>query len=215
MELVFPVARPIRAVAPTLDQEPISTAEARKQLEISDDISFHDDQLNRLIVLSREQVEQDTRVVCYTGSFTWKISQWPAYRQFQTHQRWSLQGYADWIELPDIWPITAVSSITYIATDGTTTTWDSSAYQFESSSVHQLVRLTFGQYWPIVRGDINGITFTLSAGYGSVALVPQRIKWACLMQLKIQWMLAHDQDASKQIEGYERLVTGLTRGTYT
>lgn len=199
----LPVTRPVRASEPTQDQEPITLDEAKKQCGIAGEINFHNDDLRRTITAAREQVEADTGLVCYTGSFTWKLTQFPA---------------TDWLELPGIRPITAISSIAYVDTAGATQTWSSSNYSLETSGVTQFVRLAYGASWPTTRGDINGITVTFTAGYATVLAVPQRVKQACLFLVN-HWFVSRDTVSigtiSPSIElTYDALVRGLMRSTY-
>jgi uncharacterized phiE125 gp8 family phage protein len=195
----YPVSRPVRTTEPTSAQEPITLAEAKKQCEVADGVEYHDEHLRRLITAAREQVEHDTGLVCYTGSFTWEQTQFPC------GEVW---------ELPDVRPVTAISSITYVDTAGDSQTLSTSVYELKTKAVTQYIALKYGQSWPSVRGDLGGITTTFVAGYASVLVVPQRVKQACLLALHVSWLLGNEQDAERQQEGYERLVASLRRGTY-
>lgn len=195
----IPISKPVRVAAPTLLQEPVTVAEARRQCRIGDAIDYHDQELASLIVAAREMVENDTGIVCYTGSFTYAMSEWPD---------------ADFFDLPDMRPITSITSIAYIDTGGTSQTLATSVYQLETGNVKQFVRLKYSQNWPALRGDINGITVTLVAGYATVLAVPLMVKQAVRLKLHCQWMLANELDATKQEEGYERVINRLGRRTY-
>src|SRR5574338_93159 len=95
----LPTTVPIRSSEPTLAQEPVTLDEARYQCGISGDSDYHDQFLNRLITAAREQVENDTGLVCYTGTFTWKLTAFPC---------------NSWLQIPGVRPVTAITSITYI-----------------------------------------------------------------------------------------------------
>lgn len=195
----YPVSRAIRTTEPTTAQEPVTLAEAKKQCEIPSDVSYHDEHIQRLISAARQQVEHDTGLVCYTGTYTWKLTDFPC---------------GEYFELPDVRPVTSITSITYVDTAGATQTLATSVYALEEKAVKPFVYLKYGQSWPTVRGDINGVTVTLVAGYATVLTVPQRVKQAVLLQLHIQWLLTHEQDAKGQQDGYERLVAALMRSSY-
>lgn len=194
----IPISKPVRTTEPTLLQEPVTVAEARRQCRIADAIDYHDPELRALIVAAREMVENDTGLVCYTGSFTQKFTDW--------------QG--DVIELADLRPVTSITSIVYLDTDGASQTLATSVYQLETGNVKQFVRLKYNQIWPSLRGDINGITITYVAGYASVAAIPAMLKNAVLLKLHIEWMLKNEQDVSDAEEAYARCLTRLSRRTY-
>jgi uncharacterized phiE125 gp8 family phage protein len=192
----LPISKPVRTTAPTLLQEPVTVSEARRQCRIADAISYHDEELAALIAAAREMVENDTGIVCYTGSFTQKFTDWSG------------------VDLADVRPVTSITSITYLDGDGTSQTLSTDVYQLETASVKQFVRLKYGQNWPATRGDTNGITVTYVAGYATVAAVPQMVKLAVLLKLHCEWLLKNELDATTQEEGYVRVVNRLGRRTY-
>lgn len=199
----YPVTRPVRTTEPTFEQEPVTLPQAKKQCEVAEGITYHDEHLRQLIVSAREQVEHDTGLVCYTGTFTWKQTNFP---------------HGEWIELPDIRPITAITSITYTDATGTTATWAAANYVLETSGVTQFVRLAYNQVWPTIRGDHNGIALTLAAGYATAQAVPQRVKQAVLFLVN-HWFVSRDTvnigTISPGIEmTYDALIAGLRRGSY-
>jgi uncharacterized phiE125 gp8 family phage protein len=197
----YPVTVPVRAAEPTFEQEPVTLKEAKYQCRVPEDVGYHDEALRAKIIAARKQVERDAGLVCYTGSFTWKLTQFP---------------YRDWLEFPStLRPVTAIGSITYVASDGDTDTWDSSNYTLDSSPIMPLIRLVYGESWPTVRGDINGITVTATAGYTTVLAIPQTVKQAVLLALHIGWLFENEQPdlAMKQQQGYDRWIDLLRRET--
>jgi uncharacterized phiE125 gp8 family phage protein len=192
----LPISKPVRTTAPTLLQEPVTVSEARRQCRIADAISYHDEELAALIAAAREMVENDTGIVCYTGSFTQKFTDWSG------------------VDLADVRPVTSITSIVYLDGDGTSQTLSTDVYQLETASVKQFVRLKYGQNWPTTRGDTNGITVTYVAGYATVAAVPQMVKLAVLLKLHCEWLLKNELDATTQEEGYVRVINRLGRRTY-
>lgn len=196
---VLPISKPVRTTEPTLAQEPVSLAEARRQCGIADGITYHDETLAILIPAAREMVENDTGIVCYTGTFTQKFTDWPS---------------GELLELADLRPVTSITSIAYLDTNGTSQPLDASVYQLETAAVKQYVRLKYNQIWPSLRGDINGITITYVAGYATVAAVPKTVKQAVLLKLHVEWLLKNEQDPSEQEMGYVRVLNRLSRRTY-
>ena len=205
MEYCYPITRPVRTAEPTYPtQEPVTAAEARYQCGISADAGYYDPLLQRLIITAREMVERDSGLVCYTGTFTSKRTDW---------------GYGDYFELPDVRPITAVTSITYVDTSGTTTAWSSSSYVVSTAALMPYVRLAYGEVWPTLRGDAEGITITFTAGYASVAAIPQRVKQAVLLLVNC-WFVNRDTISLGTISPdialtYDSLIESLRRPTYS
>lgn len=179
--------------------EPVTLNEAKKQCEIALAIGAHDEHLTRLIQAAREVVEHDTGLAICTGAYTWKFTNWPC---------------TDYFEIPGVRPVTAVSSIVYVDTSGTSTTWTASEYVLETSTVTPIVRLAYGESWPSLRGDLNGVTVTLTAGYATPLVVPQVVKQAVLLALHIAWLEHSEVDPSRQQEGYERVIARIMRSTY-
>lgn len=193
--------RPVRSVEPTRDQEPVSLQEARLQCSLPDAAGYHDQLLEGLVVAARQKLEFDTGVVCHTGTFTYKLTDWPC----------------EWFELP-LRPVTSITSIAYVDAAGTSQTLSTSVYAFEADAVIPFVRLKHGQSWPTLRGDINGITTTVVAGYSAVSAIPRQIKQAILL-LVGHWFLHRETvlagTISKEIEfSYSALIGGLMRSSY-
>lgn len=173
----------------------MTLGEAKKQCEVADGIEYHNEHLGRLIKTAREIVEDDTGLVLATGTFTYKLTEWPA---------------RDYIELP-IRPVTSITSIAYLDSAGVSQTWTASNYSLETSTVTPVIRLAYGQSWPTTRGDINGITITLVAGYATALTVPQIAKQAVLLIVRLLWqeLVNPSEDA-----GYQRVLLRLLRSTY-
>lgn len=199
----LPVTRPVRATEPTFAQEPLTLVDAKRQCGIAQEVSQHDEQLSMFITAARQEVERDASLVCYTGTFTWKMTEFPC---------------RDWFELPDIRPVTSITSIVYVASDGTSTTWGGSNYSLETSALNPYVRLAYGQVWPTVRGDIGGITVTFVAGYASVSLIPAKVKYAVQQMVHIKHLESIGGDI-REIEqraaSYRRQIQVLKSETYS
>lgn len=195
----YPVTRWIRSVEPTTAQEPITLTQAKQQCKIPTEVSDYDEDIQRMIVSSRRQVETDCAVACYTGTFTRKFNAFPC---------------GDVLELGDIRPITSITSIVYTWTDGSLTTWSSSQYVLHNGTATPFVGLAYGYTWPTVRGDINGITVTVVAGYATVAALPEEIRRAVLLQVNIHWEDSLGQDTAKMRQAYDNYITRIRREFY-
>lgn len=198
----IPISKPVRTTAPTLEQEPVTVAEARRQCRIADAIDYHDQELRALIAAAREMVENDTGLVCYTGSFTQKFTDWGG----------------GTIELADLRPVTSITSIAYLDTDGTSQTLATSVYQLETANVKQFIRLKYNQSWPSLRGDTNGITVTYVAGYASVAAIPLMVKQAVLLLIghwfEHKGLVTVGTIAPELSLSYDAIINRISRRTY-
>lgn len=196
----YPATRPVRSSAVGFD--PVTVDEARLQCFLASSNDSHDTRLQGFIQQAREQIEKDASLVIATGTYTYKLSEFPV---------------GDFFELYDLKPVTAISSIAYVATDATTTTWSSAEYALDTHSVAPLVKLGYGYSWPTIRGDVNGITVTVVAGYASRSAVPARIKEACKLHISWLWWLGPGQDvrqAEATERAYEAIVERLRRDVY-
>lgn len=196
----YPVSEWVRTTEPTITQEPLTLTEAKKQVGIAADVDYHDERLRDFIAAARRQFEGDTGIVCYTGEFTGKITDWPCEL---------------WIPL-QLRPVTAIGSITYVDFSGTTQTWSSSNYSLEASGVVPFIKLAYLQFWPIGRLDVNSITITLTAGYSAVTAVPRDAKAAIAMQLSYLWAVSNGEATAEAFQkAYDRLIVGgLMRSSY-
>jgi uncharacterized phiE125 gp8 family phage protein len=62
-----------------------------------------------------------------------------------------------------------VSSITYVDTDGTTQTLDPTLYSTDPNGEPGRISPAFDQLWPTTRDQMNAVTITYTAGYGTTA----------------------------------------------
>jgi uncharacterized phiE125 gp8 family phage protein len=187
-----PATRPIRTTEPTAAQEPIDIDTAKRKCGIALDNGYIDTELAGWIASARHQVEHDAVIACYTGAFVWKITWLPC---------------GDFLEI-NLTPVTAVTSITYTATDGTTTTWGAANYSLDYYGLKPVIKLAYGSIWPTIRGDINGITINLTAGYASVLAIPPLIKDVVGVKVveKYRMHLGEWQEAERLARGYDSLI---------
>lgn len=193
-----PISEPVRSSEPTV--EPVSKDEVKRQCSLPLEVGDRDEQLAAWIVQARAQVEHDARIVCYTGTYTYKMTEWPD---------------EDWFSIPGLRPISSVTSIAYVDGAGATQTWSSSNYALDTSSTRPFIKLAYGATWPAVRGDINGITVTVVAGYASVAAMPHTLKQTVLKAAHILFLQQQEtRDIDKEYQCYDRLIALLRKGAY-
>ena len=79
-------------------------------------------------------------------------------------------------------PLLAVSSIVYLATDGTSTTLSSSDYRVVTSSHPGRIEEAYGEVWQSTYSVLGSVTITHTAGYGTTAAsVPVALRQAVLL----------------------------------
>lgn len=147
--------------------EPVSLDEAKAQCNVNVD----DDNglLDNLIAAAREYVETFTHRVLLTQTWDLKLDAFP-------------YDGAIWLPMP---PVSSVTSVTYRATDGTSTTWSSSLYDTDLPSgpkAHPArIVPAYAQFYPVTRDMVNAVTVRFVCGYGAAGDVPSSIKSAMLL----------------------------------
>ena len=134
-------------VAPA--EEPVTTAEAKLHLRV--DHGDEDAYIDTLVATARQQIEAITRRALVNTTFELKLDAFP------TEIR------------PPRSPLSSVSSITYVDTDGATQTLSVSVYSVDTDTEPGRISLAFEQSWPDIREQNNAVVITFVAGYGSAA----------------------------------------------
>lgn len=96
-------------------------------------------------------------------------------------------------------PVTSVTSITYVDTNGATQTLDPATYIFDPSDLVQRIAPAFGQSWPAVRAQLAAVKITFQAGYANAAAIPATI---------LNWMLVRIATAYEHREAEEIVARG-------
>ena len=186
-----------RVTGPTV--EPVSVADAKKQLEIASSDSSHDDQITNAIVAAREQLEHDTQYVTTTQTFEVLLDRFPA-----------SDGM---IRLP-LFPIQSLTSIEYTNEDEAAATVSTTVADVDRAKRH--IRLKWDQEWPDCSEQRDAVVVTVVAGYGSQAAVPKLVKQAILLQVT-KWFEFRGDEVGKETEydvAYERIIRRLMRENY-
>lgn len=148
--------------------EPVSLDEAKGHLRVDTD----DDNglIDGWIAAAREYVEAHTHRKLLTQTWDLKRDAFPCY------------GEAIWLPFP---PVSSVTSVTYTATDGTSTVWSSSLYTVDPPAGPQAeparIVPAYGQSYPSTRSEVNAVTVRFVCGYGAAGDVPAMLK-ACLLE---------------------------------
>lgn len=141
--------------------EPITTAEAKTYCRV--DVSTHDTLIGLLVTAARQQAEARLRRQIVTATWKLRLDAFPI--------------GSDPIEVPRP-PLSSVSSIAYVDTDGATQTWSSSEYQVDAYTHPGRIVPAYGYSYPATRPQMNAVTVTFVAGYGAAASVPELLKTA-------------------------------------
>lgn len=190
-------ARLNRTAGPT--SQPVSVADARRQLNIAESDDSHDAELYEAIEAAREQVEFDTPYVTTEQTFEYILDGFPR--------------SCDKIMLP-VRPVQTVDSITY-EDETTTETLATTVYKLDQRK--RAVVLKYDQEWPSITRQPDAVIITVTAGYATPSVVPRLIKRAILLQVA-KWF--EDRDMMWAVPeqqydlAYERIIRRLMRASY-
>ncbi len=151
----------IQTVAPST--EPITKAEAKIHLRIPVGVTVDDSYVeDQLIPAATVWVENETQTQLITATWQYTLDWFPGWE----------------IDVPRP-RLIGVSSLTYSATDGTSTTLTENT-DFRVDTNKRPGRLTpdFGKSWPVTRDIMEAVTLTYTAGFGAASAVPVTIKQA-------------------------------------
>lgn len=172
----------------------VTVTQAKEILHVSG--TDHDDRIDDLIDAATSFAEKYQQRKYLTQTCVDYLDDWPD--DDVIRPKWS--------------PLLAVSSITYVDIAGATQTWSSDEYDVDTDSEPGQITLAYGESWPSVRGDHNGIAVTYTAGYGSDAdNVPHEIRTAILL-LVYDWFYHPDREGQslpasvKVLLGMERMI---------
>jgi len=177
--------------------EPVTIAEAKRQLFLAASDTQHDDDILRTIQVAREQWESDTDSASMTQTIKVYLSRFGG----------------PCVYLPRR-PIQSVTSVIYYDSDNTQQTLSTSIYSLNPTS--RAIELKSGQSWPTVIDDRwDAIAITYVCGYTSRQLVPGLHKQAMLL-LCGYYFDANRGDNDRLYDGraYESLVAKCLRSNY-
>lgn len=160
--------------------DPVTLAEAKVQARVDASLTTDDPYITDLITISRQYVE-------FFAQRSFLDTTW-----IETFDR-----FPDEFFRPQRSPLSSVTSIQYVDTDGATQTWAASGYRVDTSTEPGRVGLAWGESFPSIRAVTNAVTLTYVSGYGTAnASVP------IIYRMAIKWLLA------QMYENRESEVTG-------
>ena len=140
----------------------VSVSDIKSHLRIDDD--EEDTLIGDYGASAERAVEAELAIAILAQTLVLRLDRFPAWR----------------IRLPRP-PLTSVTSITYIDTDGNSQTWASSNYTVNTFTTPGEIVLAFGKSWPVTRSIPNAVVVTYVAGYADVDALPAMIKSAVLL----------------------------------
>lgn len=182
----------LKVIAPPVS-EPLTLDWVKQQLGIDSDLAF-DYVLNNYIKQAREYCEDYQNKKYITQTLELILDEWP-------------EGA---IEFTDCSPLQSVVSLSYTKSDGTTVTEALSNYLVDADSFVGRLVPKLGS-WPSEQLQaINAVRVRFIAGYTDVSLVPESIKSAMMLHIK----LLHDDyrpDERLRFETARNNLLGLRR----
>lgn len=182
---------------------PVSLAEAKDHLRLSQEDSSHDANLTLLLTAATERLEQDLDRQILTATykqsqFCWRESDIDSYG-VKIYKR----------------AVTAVDSLEYYDADGVLQTIAAEDFVFDPGRCE--IFPVAGEQWPTLQQDnSSAVQISFTAGYGDADCVPRLFKAAILLSVG-KWFFDPAQEGSalhSQEVAYERIVTLLMRSTY-
>lgn len=149
---------PVVTVAPT--DEPLTLADAKTHCRV--DGTDSDSELGAMVSAARVFAEDYCGVKLGAQTVVLRCS-----------------SFCDFVDLP-IAPVTSISSITYLDTDGVEQTLSTSVYEGVLIGLEPSIRLKINQSWPAVRCASDAIRVTVAAGYSEV---PAPVQHAMLLMI--------------------------------
>lgn len=145
--------------------EPWTLSDVKNYLKV--DTSADDTLITTLISAARQAAESYLNMALITQTITEKL---------------------DRLNSPTLYlsvsPVISVSNFQYADSQNTTQTFASTNYVVDTYSKPARLSLAYGKTWPTLYGNINDVTITYTAGFGTEASgVPTQIRQAMLMMI--------------------------------
>ena len=175
----------------------VSVSEAKDHLRIAASDTEQDTLIQTLIESSIEKVQRDTGKQLITATFRQEGETFDDAGDFK---------YG---------PVTSVTSVKYLDTDGVEQTLDPSVYSFDSG--RQIIKLSHGQEWPEVAVYDSAVKVEYVAGYGAdETCVPRMLKSAVLLMTAQLFFEPDGGDYHNPatLNAYERIIDSLMRSSY-
>jgi uncharacterized phiE125 gp8 family phage protein len=176
-------------MAPTT--EPLTPAEAKQYLRAEGE---DDSIISSLIKQAREWCED------YQG------------KKFITQTlELVLDSFPTEFEFRDCSPVQSITSIKYTDSSGTETTIPPADYILDNDSFVNRIVPAYGKSWPSVTlQPVNSIRVRFVAGYGAASAVPESVKWAMVLHMRLLYD-DYKPDERVKIEKARDALLGMRR----
>lgn len=148
-------------------EEPVGLDEAKAYLRVTH--SADDPVISALVRKARETAERVTGKAIVEQTRRLSLSRFP----LCTDHGPVCDGTTI---LPPGGYLQSVSSITYVATDGTVTTLASTVYDVDTDSMPGRIVLAYAQTWPIAREQARSVKVNYVCGWDDALLVPRDLR---------------------------------------
>lgn len=187
-------SRPTVVTGPTA--EPITLAEAKRQLFLAESDTSNDAELVNRIQAAREQWEADTDTVMLTQTLSVTAD---GFRGREIH-------------LPS-GPIQSVTSVQYYDENDSQQTFSSASYSLNAPEGE--IELDWNATWPVTAIRWDAVTVTYVAGKTSLSSVPAIAKQAMLLLIAYYHLGNRgENDRPNDLRAYEALVRRFMRSSY-
>ncbi len=171
----------------------MTLTEAKQHLRV--DGSADDTLINSLITQAREWCEDYQGKRYITQTLELVLDSFPC---------------AD-IEFKACSPVQSISSIKYTDKDGAETTLAATEYILDNDSFVHRISLAYNKSWPAATlQPINAVRIRFVAGYGDAAAVPESVKWAMVLQMRLLYD-DYKPDEREKLEKARDALLGMNR----
>ncbi len=134
--------------------EPVTVPDQKTWMREDLDNADNDLLINKLITAGRKLIGKDVGYIFLNES--WRLT---------------LDAFPTGSDPLEFWkfPLSSVTQIQYIDSDGATQTWSDALYDVDTDSKPGRVAPVFGEVYPVTRDVQNAVTATFVAGYGTTA----------------------------------------------
>lgn len=191
--------KPTRTVAPTV--APLSLAQVKRHLNLSQDDATHDELLADLIEVARDQWEDDTDYAVMSSTYT------------QTYDDFPLSP------VPLLRrPVAAITHVKYYDESAVLQTWSSANYWLDAGGAHPALVYDADAIIPTVDDDRpEAVVITYTAGSSAATGVPPTVRQALLLLIAHYFEhrgVVHQGQFSETPRAYKSFVDSWRRSTY-
>lgn len=180
--------KPVLVTAPSVDA--VTIEQAKKQCEIAESDTAHDEHFYQLIDRARDELEADCDM-CISQQ-TWKVN---------------LDCLHDGLKLQK-GPVQSIASIKYYDTNNVQQTLSTSVYSLDVAN--RQIRLQYNQLFPVATPRWDAWEVIYVCGFAS--LPPMAVQ--AMLILVEKYFIGRESMREMEFKTYQRLVSKMQRSTY-